>query len=145
MINRVKGDRNKAKVGSSKEQEIDGIPTIEYGWVDKKDRRIFYSIIGVHCLVRHDEPINTFRIENRLKGNISKLIMEFFCDIKFSIVDVDVPINFNKSGKGFMDIEIMIHNRSVVGNDRIEEFNGKVVDILKEVKEFSIHKKLLKS
>jgi len=120
------------KVGAAKKQIIDGISPITYGWIDKSNRRKFYTTIGCHSKINVDNDDYRFlnKLQNNLHRRISSLTRDNFKDIVYPIIIVDIPADSTIKQYGFITVDVTISNRTDISNNEIESFNSKIVDIL---------------
>ena len=130
------------KQGAQRKQLIEGISPITYGWIDKKDKSIFYTTVGAHCKINNIEVGDRFiiKLETKLKKDIASLTRDIFPDVRYSIVDVNIPLNLIKTLRGFISVDVMINNTSNITNETIELYNRKIVDILLECDSITIFK-----
>lgn len=120
------------RVGCNRKQRIEGISPITYGWIDKSDLKKFYTTIGCHSKIQVVTADERFinRLHSKLNRDIFALTRDIFKDIRYSIIDIDIPANCIKTHKGFITVDVTIDSKVDITPDVIELFNKKVVDIL---------------
>ena len=118
------------KIGKCIRQIVDGVPPIKYGWVDKKNRKVFYSLVGGHIKLKTNDKRIIPNLTNRLNRDIASLTRDMLSHTRFSIVDIDIPTSITNTLRGHIGIDSMIHSTVDVSNETIELFNTKIVDIL---------------
>ena len=130
-------------IGSARSQSIEGLPLITYGWMDKTDKRVFYSSLGFQIDIDKNIDMEFFvsKLEININNQIKLLIKNMLPNVRFQIIDIDIPRFIFRTFKGFIGVDVHIHSSDVIPTDLIEKFNCEIVNIMFNNKQFTIKTK----